>query len=268
MVNKAENKIVLDSITWSFSSVNCYATCPHMFYLQYIQCVAREDNAFAQWGSFGHSLLERYYKGEAEFFELASIYEQEYKKHVTCRFPFNKYAILNRTYSDAGLDYFQNFEGDFSDCEVLGVEQEIRITVGGYPFVGYIDLILRDRTDGGIILCDHKSKSKFKNRAERAAYLHQLYLYAIYIRQKYGTYPKKLVFNMFRSQAMVEEAFDSLALQQAEAWFAGTIEVIYADTAFSPKPDKFFCDNLCGARKFCSCSRYYSHRLAEGGGAE
>ena len=53
---------LLDAMDWSYSRVSSFDQCPHMFNLTYLQCKDRVENAFAQWGSLGHSLLERYFR--------------------------------------------------------------------------------------------------------------------------------------------------------------------------------------------------------------
>ena len=255
-----DTEFILDSITWSYTSVNAYATCPLMFRLSYIDALPKTNNAFAQWGSFCHSILERYYKGGLARSELAAVYRREYRRSVTKRFPYNRFVNLNRSYYEAGHSYFSTFEDGFKGHEILGVEQEIRFSIGGYPFVGFIDLILRDESDGKIVLCDHKSKAKFKSRAEKAAYLRQLYLYALYIKLEYGEYPKTLLFNMFRAGKRVEEPFEENALCEAKQWLAETIRAIYRDCAFAPSPNRFFCDNLCSVGEHCP----HSKRCREG----
>lgn len=243
-------------MTWSFSSVNCYAQCPKMFKMSYIDCLSKSNNAFAEWGSFGHLLLEKYYNGEMEFFELSQAYEGGYRDNVKLSFPPNAHVNLNKSYYEAGKLYFDQFEGGFDDCEILGVEQKINIEVGKYKFVGYIDLILRD-PEGNIFICDHKSKSKFKNKKEKREYLHQLYLYSIYIYEKYGVYPSKLVFNMFRVGNFEEEIFSLEELEKSKKWFIKIIETIYLDVTFKSKPDDFFCNWLCSVKHHCSCSDKY-----------
>ena len=72
----------LGNLVWSFSKVNTYNHCPHGFKLTYIDEKPKIDNAFAEYGSFVHSLLERYFNGEIEFFELSQMYENEYNINV------------------------------------------------------------------------------------------------------------------------------------------------------------------------------------------
>ena len=176
-----DNSIILDSMRWSFSSLNAYHTCPKMFELTYIKNVQpRKQNAFALWGTFGHNLLEQYFTNKCEFYELSKKYTDEYFDNVYLKFPPNKYTDLNKSYFDAGKQYFDLFEGLPDNLEVVCVEQRIDVKIDGYEFCGYIDLVLRDKNDGRYIIEDHKSKSGFKNAKERKEYARQLYLYAIY----------------------------------------------------------------------------------------
>lgn len=251
-----DNSFILDGIRWSYSSVNSYHQCPRQFKLSYIDALPRVDNAFSDWGSFMHYLLEQYFKGKLEFFELSQIYVEQYKDRVKCTFPPNKYVNLNESYYKAGKEYLDNFDGDFEGCEVLGVEQKVKLDINGRPFVGVIDLVLRG-ADGSPICCDHKSKKAFKSKKEEAEYLRQLYLYSIWIKQKYGEYPSQLIFNMFRGGKKVVHNFVEDELRAAVNWFTSTIDSIYEDTEFVACPDEFFCNFLCGVRHHCSYSEDY-----------
>lgn len=259
---------ILDKIIWSFSSVNSYTNCPRCFKFERIDKVSKVQNAFAEWGSFMHSLFERYFSGELEFFELAPLYEKDYKKNVKETFPYNRYVDLSEKYYNTGLEYLSEFEGMPENYEVLGVEEKANLVVDGRPFVGYIDLVLRDRNSNALVVWDHKSKADFKNDQEHMEYLRQLYLYAEYVKEKYGEYPAQLTFNMFRVGKIVESDFDQNELDATKRWFIGTIEKIYEDREFKDKIEiscfenfkdldaykpgsDFFCANLCGARMYC-----------------
>jgi len=265
-------EIVLDTLRWSFSSLNAYHICPRMFELTYIKNVQpRKQNAFALWGTFGHNLHERYYTDKCEFYELSKMYVDEYIDNVYLRFPPNKYVDLDKSYYDAGKHYFDYFEGLPDNLEVICVEQRIDVKIDGYDFCGYIDLVLRDKNDGRYIIEDHKSKSGFKNAKEQKEYARQLYLYAIYVYETYGEYPKQLVFNMFRMQDEVAIDFSFDEFLEAKSWVTNTIRLIYADELFEDKiltaytsrgklieeynKDDFFCNHLCSVREFCNRSR-------------
>lgn len=235
---------------WSFSSVNLYDTCPHAFKLCYVDNAKKQSNAFAEFGSFCHSLLERYFKGKTEFFELLQMYQDEYFLNVVTPYP-KFYTNLGEKYYQDGVKYFSQFEGISSNEEVVGVEEEVRTEIKGKKFLGFIDLILRDKMDGQYIVVDHKSKSGFKSKAEKEHYLLQLYLYSLYINEKFGTYPKELRFNMFRKNEIVTERFNEEKLLKAINWFDFTTDLISTDNSFSKKENDFYCNNLCSVRDVC-----------------
>lgn len=261
---------MLNNRIWSFSSVNCYENCPKCFYLSYLQDppLKKANNAFAQWGTLGHSLFERYADGDLELYELGETYKKEYEDNVTLQFPSNKYVDLNASYRDKGQEYFDNFEGFPENWELIESEKEIHLDICGNKFIGFIDLIVKDKNTGKYIVVDHKSKSKFKNEQEKEDYSRQLYLYALYIKETYGEYPSHLIFNMFRSNEIVVIDFDKDSIENAVDWFAGTIEKIKKDNKFHDKimilfkknkrpmkeykKDDFFCSHLCSVRNYCN----------------
>lgn len=251
-----DNTFVLDSFTWSFSRINAYVVCPQSFYLQYIKCVDTENGFFGEWGSFGHLVLEKYFNKELEFFDLSKEYEKEYYNNVKHKAPPNAFVDLNQKYYNAGKEYFDNFWNPFEYCKILGVEQEIHIKIGKYNFVGYIDLILEDN-NGNIIIVDHKSKKMFTTKKEKQEYLRQLYLYSIYIYEKYNRHPSKLIFNMFRENEIIEEIFDIKAFEEAKKWALDTIQNIYDDVEFKVNKKEFFCNYICSVNSQCPCSSRY-----------
>lgn len=232
-----QNDFILDGMRWSYSSVNTYNTCPQAFRLGYLDALPRVGNAFSDWGTFLHSLMERYFRGELEFFELSQVYVDTYKDNVVCAFPPNKYCDLSQRYYDAGKAYLDRFDGLFNDCEIVAVEERVKLNIDGRPFVGVIDLVVKDGDD--YIVVDHKSKSALKTQKEKAEYARQLYLYAIYVKEKYGKWPTKLVFHMVRAGGeLVEIPFVEADAEAAKQWFLSTIDAIYADETFMSKPNR------------------------------
>lgn len=255
---------------FSFSSVNSYNNCPRCFWLSYLQepKLEKENNAFAQWGSFIHSLYERFYKGEIDFFDCCEEYQSHYKDNVTYKFPPNKWVDLGEKYHRVGEDVLERFDELPKDIEVVEIECRIDLTINNIKFCGYADLILRNKKTGDIIIVDHKSKSKFATAQEQKEYARQLYLYSLFVKEKYGKYPAELVFNMFRADEIVRIKFDEKELKESVDWFTSTVAKIYSDTQFldkvklkfaqkdlkltSFKKDDFFCNYLCGVRKYCN----------------
>ena len=118
--------------------------------------------------------------------------------------------------------------------------------------VGVIDLI--PFIQSGLVVCDHKSRGKWKSREERRKYLRQLNIYAIRVKEKYGEYPRELWFNKFREGVLDREPFSEAAAQEDKDWFLRSIDNIYKARSFQAKPDRFFCDNLCSVREHCEHS--------------
>ena len=257
----------IDRMTWSYSRINSYAQCPKMFYMTYIDKAESLDSAFAQWGSLCHELLEDYAKGNLLEFELAGAYDERYPKFMTERFPPNKWCDLDAKYYDNGREYFEQFDGFPANWDILSSEQHIHVEIGRVQFQGFIDLVVRDKNDGKLIVVDHKSKATFKNDEELEHYGYQLYLYAVWVHEHYGEWPKELIFNMFRARDVKHIIFTQEGLQKAVRWLEDNVAAIYADEDFPDKvtldaqrtkkpikdkhyPD-FFCQHLCGVRYHC-----------------
>lgn len=224
---------------WSFSSVKLFEQCPFAFYQKYINDQSEEENAFAQHGKFAHSILERCLKNELMAFELADVYESEYQSNVTKHFPF---ANIAKSFYAKTLQYFQNYD-DF-EGEIVAVEEKLETKFGEYDFIGYADLILKD--EQGYVVVDHKSHAAFKSKAERQEYFKQLYLYAECIKRKYGEYPYKLIFNMFRVPKLEEEFFALSQCKDTVIWFQDTVTEILQNNDWDCKVDNWYCSNLCG----------------------
>lgn len=263
----------IDAMTWSFSRVKSYFTCPKMFYMTHIDRDTMMDSAFGQWGSLCHELLDRYAKGELLAFELSDEYDRLYPEKMTEWFPDNPRVDLNAQYYDAGKAFFDNFDGFPDNWEIIGSELDMEVTIRGRRVRGFIDLLVRDRTDGKLIVVDHKSKAKFKSQQEREEYGYQLYFYAEGVRQTYGEYPKEMIFNMFRVGKQVAIPFSQEGLERAEEWLENNIRHIYEDDEFPDQielkyrqagqevPDgltpDFFCRYLCSVRHRCERSGLY-----------
>ena len=226
---------------WSFSAVKTFEQCRYSFYLHYIQGEKELPNPFAQSGSFVHSLLERAYKGELYEFELADEFEGHYSEWVNERFPFFNMA---KSYFDTSLAYLQTFEID-DNYETVGVEKKINCEIGGYKFTGIIDLLLRDKADGRLIICDHKSKSAFK-KGEKAEYAKQLYIYSKAVYEEYGEFPKELWFNLYRTQKIEKIEFKEGDYQAALDWFRVAVDTILQEQEWECKTDDWYCSQLCG----------------------
>lgn len=235
---------------WSFSKLSAYETCPRMFYLNYIAKKPDMDNAFGMYGTVCHDVLERWARGELLDFELEDAYEKLYDEKMTLPFPPFPRGMGGK-YFTAGKEYFAGFEGFGDEYEILSAEEKFETIIGGYRFSGICDLVLRHKVTGDIIVIDHKSKSMNSMKKELATYKKQLYIYAIYVKEQFGVYPKLLRFNMFKDGVFIDEEFSEEKLQDVKDWIASCIEKIMQDTTWQYTPSQYFCDHICGMAPYC-----------------
>lgn len=245
-------------MTWSFSRLNSYHHCPYEFKLHYIECNKSKSSAMAQFGTLMHTILEKYAKGELSIFEISQYYEEHFDQVITERFPYNKYVDLRESYYQKGLDYLNNINLILDDYEILGVELKVEFEISGRPFIGFIDLLLRDKKTGEIIILDHKSSSlKFKKNGEISKtdaahfleFQRQLYLYSIPVIKEYGKV-SFLEWNMFKDQKFVKIPWTEEGYHDAIKWAEDTLTAIENEKEWLPNnSNQFYCRNLCGQRE-------------------
>ncbi len=259
---------MLDDMRWSFSRLSCFERCPYAFYLQYIKKTDQSQNAFAEYGTFCHDLLERYFKGELMIFELLGEYEDKFTQNVIHDFPPNAYVDLAESYFEQGKEYFINFNG-LPQYKILEVEKEVKFNIDKYKFIGYIDLVVENKK-GEVEIIDHKSKdlskpqkSKWDNintrrKLELYKYLRQLYIYSIPIVEKEGIVPEYLNFNCFRKRTKsgknnwIQVPFDMDDYKESKQWALNIINDIYNDENMkNTYNNDWFCNMLCGVKEYC-----------------
>lgn len=221
-----------------------------MFKLCYIDKVSDPGNAFSDYGTFCHELLEQWAKNEIPSFALAEEYEAQYETQVIHSFPpFPK--GMPQKYFDAGLSYFETFDGFGDEWEVAASEERFEIDIGGYPFVGVVDLVLRHKETGALWVIDHKSKSESSMKKELPVFRRQLYTYAAFVKEKYGVYPDKLSFNMFKEGTWIDEPFSQSAFDETMNWIVETIEAILFEADWLVSPSSYFCRFVCSTFDYC-----------------
>lgn len=154
------------------------------------------------------------------------------------------------------MDYLNNIDLDLEKYEVLGVEKKVEFKLFGKQFVGFIDLLVRDKGSGELIIIDHKSASIkiLKNgkisKSDQDHFLEfkrQLYLYSLPIIKEYGPV-SKLMWNMFKDQKWIEIPWKQEESDEAIKWVKDTLELIEKETEWTPSPDVYYCRYLCGQR--------------------
>lgn len=254
---------------YSYTKLTTFEECPYQYWLNYVLTpdqykkhfgnareADKENNAFAEYGSAMHKILERYAKNELALFELEDEFAKAYSTEIKHEFPSNQYVDLAEQYYSDGMEFLSAFNG-FDDYEILGVEHEIGEEIDfehGDNFVlkGYIDLLYRQKSDGALVIHDWKSKAKFASRAEQAKYARQLYTYAIYTYRQYGVYPDILRFYCFRKQLQVDIPFNIGDYKKTWKWVNKTVAAIRECEMFETKQSQFMCAELCDYRNICT----------------
>lgn len=236
-----------------------FYNCRLGWYKKYIECEQGCGNAFAEYGTLVHGLMEEYFNGELSIFDLAIEYENRFDGIVIDQFPPNKYVDMRQSYYHKGQEFLENFDGLLpSGCEILGVEKKINFEISNKPFVGFIDLLFKN-PEGKLVFCDHKSASlKWKKNGEISKtsaekmlmYKRQQYLYCKSLIDV-GMQPDYLAWNFFNDQKFIMIKFDQMEYEEALQWAENTIRMIEAEEVFEPKIDYYYCHNLCDVRENC-----------------
>ena len=251
-----ELDFLLDTMTWSFSRLNSFYNCPHEWYERYVMCQKGENGIFGEFGGCCHKVLEKYEKGEISLFEISQEYEKLFSEMVVHDAPPNKYTDIKQSYFDKGLDYFDNIDLDLENYEILGVEKEVKFQIANKDFIGYIDLLLKEKSTGKIIILDHKSASiKFlkngniskSDKPHVREFIRQLCLYAKPVLEEYG-HVDGLWWNLFKDKNWLKLPFNKEDYDEAIKWAEDTIKLIENETEFLCNPDAYYCWNLCSQR--------------------
>ena len=253
-----ENNTGKASPVYSFSKIKTFYTCKYQYYMNYVlpieQRPKKHENAFAQYGSFVHEILEKFFSGELAEFELTDYYAENFDIAVREEFPPNSFVDLGQAYYNDGYCFLEAFEG-IQDYKIIGVEKEFttRFNDGqeSFFFRGIIDLILQDKQDGSIVIQDWKSKSRFKNRQEQKEYARQLYLYAKHIKEEFGKWPTMLRFSMFRKGNVINIPFRMEDYEEAVVWASTCVKQIESCKQWPPTLDEWYCSQLCDFRDGC-----------------
>lgn len=245
---------------YSYSQLSSFDECPYGFYMERIEKQEQQSNFFAEQGTLIHDLLDKWAKKELTKEQLPIEYDRRYSSEVVTAPPR---MLAAKGYTEKayqlGIDYFENFD-EFVGYKVISAEEKFKIDLElndgtTRPFVGIVDMILQDELTDELIICDHKSKSwsAFK-KAEDEMYRQQL-LYATYVRQQYGKWPDRMMFNLFKENGdKAERPFTMELYNEAIDWATDTIHKIESYDMLDwleSKEQDFFCTEICSVRKHC-----------------
>lgn len=230
-----------DEITWSFSRINSFYTCPLTWYDTYV-LGNYSTNYLAEVGSLVHNILEDYYKyhlaGGTRLLneEIREVLVKKFVKGLKKVKSFDK-PPWHRGHENniiKGLNTFVH------DPEIIAVEREYLFEINGYKFKGFIDF------EEEYFTGDYKSKWSFEK------YAHQQSLY-VTAREYNGVYTKGFkVVEYKKNMAEPVTYTDTVVIQDdAHLWAVKGVEDIrkaLQTASFPATPDSFFCYSLCGVR--------------------
>jgi hypothetical protein len=221
---------IIDSMVWSFSRANSFHQCPYMWLLNYIYCVDKENNFFAEYGLFYHLILEKFFKNELEVYELLDYYQDHYVENVISAPPPYPVGMADKYYN-AGIEFFMNFDFDKNQYEVLYIEAEIPIQIDKYNII-----VKPNPTD----------KKKLQE------YMNQMNLYCKGIKESFGIQIDVINLWFVRIGRIHTETFDNKKCDESYQWFLDQIQKIGKETEWNATPQDYFCNNLCGVRATCN----------------
>lgn len=244
-----------DNHVYSYSQLEQISQCPYAFYMQRIEKQPTVDNAFAQQGSLVHELIDMWAKGQIEAEDLPYVYEIRYPQMVTASFPayLATKGYATKAYEQC-LDYFKNFDR-FKGYDIIGTETKFQTEIEGRPFVGIIDMVLKDQETGELIVLDHKSKSLSSFKKEQDAMYRQQTIYAKAVHEAYDQWPDTLMFNLFKENGLKQSRpFSMEVYNETMDWAVRQIEKIETYDLmeyFETCEPGFFCENICSVRNLC-----------------
>jgi hypothetical protein len=233
-----------------------FLKCPYKFYLIYIEKCKKKSKFHAEYGKFIHSILQKYFVREFNEQDCLDYYIENFDYEVTASV---RESTREKLYM-AGIDYFSTLEWMYDDYEILKVELKSEFKVGKYNFVGYIEVLLRNKITGEITILDHKTAeypigkkgNVLKAKQEDYdGYKKQLYLYSIDVYNEYGIYPAYLKWNFVRSSQELTIPFNEKELDDTKRWAIDKIKTIIKEIKFNPECNYLNCKMLCDVEDEC-----------------
>lgn len=226
----------------SYSQLDTFLTCPRRWMYRYLKGYGKSDDTEStQLGTQIHASIEEYCKRLSEGYEWTvaeaiDLVQNNLNKR-TIKFKDVDEEIVEQ--HKAMMEGLVTGSGELAKlldkCDVLAQELEFKLPIK-LPFKvrdeqmnlydevilnGFIDLVLKDRETGGIIVIDHKTgKSLFKPIKLRTNL--QLPIYSLVIKSVYGELPKRCSYYFTR--------FDKLQDVQPLAPDEASAECVYFKT--------------------------------------
>lgn len=252
---------IIGDIRFSYSSVSSFDNCQYGWKLSYIDKKPRIDNFFSGFGLLMHDCFERFFNKELGVWDLSEHYRTNYKKFVVKDPPPFPVGMADR-YKAQGQKFFDEFDFNIDDYDILVVEDKIDFDFRGSMFVAKPDLVVLDKKTGKYVLFDYKTSTPMKvspatgkelwEKKKMDAYYKQMYVY-VYALRNYRYIPIEEISIWFpRLNKTVTIPWDLEKEKETMDWLEQTIARIKDEELFPyNNKAKYFCENLCGVRQSC-----------------
>lgn len=236
---------------YSFSRLTTWEDCKAAYHLTYNEKKPRQDSFFGKLGNVCHDIMEKRDNGEEfdvlQFFQEGFVESSKYPAHMEKQTSgFIQNAYYKKLYA-----FFEKIPKLSSPS--YKAEQEILIPIGDFKLKGFIDSV----RDEGRTLLDYKTNNPdgaFWNHEKK---VRQLYLYAGWVKKKFGYFPDKLVFWFIRYNKWKIEKFDIAKFNATIKWAKQMVQEIREhEGAYTSKSveemEGLFCSVICGVRDSCT----------------
>lgn len=271
-------------ITWSYSKLSSYHTCPYSWYLTYVLHQRGEDNVYGVLGGKIHECLEQIFKGKMDIEEAKRQWIEEFEmcELLDMQFPTEKSKENYFNSMIHCLDHWRPYPDDYKYLTELHFVFE---PIEDVQVQGYIDLVQVDQENKTMRVIDYKTSSKFSKKDLESEKVFQLILYSMYLedthpdykilnpcfemlkytRNKRGTVIERntvddLFDNFDYKRCFVEVEYNKEMKEKLKEFIISTIDEIekhdtnVEEDWIPENPNTFYCKNLCGHCDNCLCA--------------
>lgn len=212
----------MKEITWSYSRINSFVTCPAYWYQHYILKMPEEQNAYATHGLFCHDIMEKHAKGEITQQQALELFENGWYDVEPYFQPFKGYDMQKKTF-DKIRPFFDR--PSILIGETVSVENRYEHPLpSGEVLGGLIDRLYKDC--GDVIISDYKISGVYTKKKTQEQKT-QLYLYAYLYFKESGEFPAKIQWIFFKDHTkLVTLDFNEQDMWDAVEWAESNIRRI------------------------------------------
>lgn len=252
---------IIDNIRFSYSALSTYSTCPYSYKLSYIDSLPRENNFYSEYGTLVHECLEKYFKGELDIFELSLYYNKRYNEVIISPPPPYPPDISSK-YRQEGEIFFNNFNFDIENYEIIFVEDKIDLDIDGIDFVARPDLVLKHTKTKKNILYDYKTSMPFRtdkktgreivDRQKMISYHKQMRIYSYALRHEKNIPIDDIMLWFIRGDRKELVKTNKTLEKETIKWLKENVKAIKEENIFAyNNSNTYFCNILCNVRNYC-----------------